>query len=284
MTKPLRGIHVLSVALNIPGPVAAARLQQLGAMVTKIEPPAGDPLHAACPAWYRALTHGQKIMVLDLKSRDDGRRFHALLAACDVLLTAQRPQALARMKLDWPTVHRGHPRLIQIAILGYAGDAAGVPGHDLTYQAKLGLVSPPQLPRTVLVDLVGGERAVSEAMAALFARERGSAAGVYREIALADVGVAAAKPLAYGMTVPGGVLGGGLPGYNLYRAKSGWIALAALEPHFWQRLGLELGVENPGRGKLATLFRGRSAEEWETWAAARELPIVAVRDLPPIGE
>lgn len=281
MAKPLRGIRVLSLALNIPGPVAAARLAQLGATVTKIEPPSGDPLATACLAWYRALTHGQEIIALDLKSPNDWDRLQESLGSCDVLLTAQRPQALGRLKLDWRSVHRHHPQLVQVAILGHGGDEAHVPGHDLTYQAQLGLVSPPVLPRTLLVDLAGAERAVSETVASLFARGR-DGAGVYREVALTEVGAALAEPLAYGMTTSGGLLGGGLPAYNLYRAKSGWVALAALEPHFWQRLGLELGVENLGRRKLASLFRGRSAEDWEAWAAARDLPIVAVRDLPPI--
>jgi len=38
----LRGTKIVSVALNAPGPAAAARLTQLGAEVTKIEPPEGD--------------------------------------------------------------------------------------------------------------------------------------------------------------------------------------------------------------------------------------------------
>ena len=60
-------MHVVTTALNIPGPVAAARLRELGATVTKVEPPGGDPLALAAPDWYRELAAGQEVVRLDLK-------------------------------------------------------------------------------------------------------------------------------------------------------------------------------------------------------------------------
>ncbi len=47
--KPLRGMRVLTLAVNVPGPAAAPRLQELGATVMKLEPPGGDPLAQAKP-------------------------------------------------------------------------------------------------------------------------------------------------------------------------------------------------------------------------------------------
>ncbi|MGL4621043.1 MAG: CoA transferase, partial [Chroococcidiopsis sp.] len=43
--KPLRGTRILSLALNLPGPAALMRLKALGASCTKLESPAGDPMH-----------------------------------------------------------------------------------------------------------------------------------------------------------------------------------------------------------------------------------------------
>ena len=54
--RPLAGIRVVSVAVNLPGPLAAARLAEFGAEVVKIEPPTGDPLAAAAPVSYTHLT------------------------------------------------------------------------------------------------------------------------------------------------------------------------------------------------------------------------------------
>ena len=40
--KPLRGLRVLSLALNLPGPAALMRLRVMGAQCTKLEPLAAD--------------------------------------------------------------------------------------------------------------------------------------------------------------------------------------------------------------------------------------------------
>ncbi len=277
--KALKNIRLLTTALNIPGPVAAARLRQLGAVVTKLEPPAGDPLAQACPGWYRALTQGQEIIRMDLKSAHGRERLHRLLDDCELLLTAHRPATLARMGLNWPALHERHPMLSQVAIVGVAGKDADTPGHDLTYQAGLGLLQPPALPRTLLADLAGAERAVSSALALLLSRERGGPAG-YQQVSLAQAAAIYAEPLAYGLTAPGGLLGGGLAGYNLYPAQEGWIALAALEPHFRKNLERELGLTDATREDLQRLFRRRTAGQWEAWARANDIPLAAVREAP----
>ncbi len=276
---PLAGCRVLSLAGNVPGPVAAARLRQLGAGVTKVEPPQGDPLAPACPEWYQSLAAGQEVLRLDLKAAADRRRLDNLLAEADLFITANRPAALQRLSLGWAELHSQHPRLCHVAIVGFRGPLANAPGHDLTYQAQGGVITPPELPRTLLADLAGAERAVSEALALLLARERSGVAGC-AEVALAEAVEPFSAPLRYGLTAPGGVLGGALPGYNLYETQAGWIAVAALEAHFWLPLLSELGLapEAADRQTLAKAFRTRTAAEWEAWATAKGLPITALRD------
>ncbi len=282
-TKLLRGIQVLTLAVNVPGPVAAARLRGLGATVVKVEPPEGDPLAQANRDWYEALVAGEKMIRLNLKETEDRARLDELLGESDLLLTATRPAALARLGLGWPELHARYPRLSQTAIVGYPAPEDNVPGHDLTYLAGLGLLTPPELPRTLLADLAGAERAVSASLALLLGRELGLGTG-YVQVPLAEAAAFFAEPLRYGITAPGGELGGGLPGYNLYRAREGWISVAALEPHFWRRLLDELGLQTANREELASAFLSRSAEEWQSWAAERDLPIAAVREAPPMKE
>ena len=103
--QPLAGVRGLLLAVNLPGPLAAARLHALGAAITKIEPPEGDPLAAACPAWYAALHAGHTVERLNLKKAADRVRLDSLLATSDLLITALRPAALARLELDWATLH-----------------------------------------------------------------------------------------------------------------------------------------------------------------------------------
>lgn len=276
--RPLAGLRVVSLAVNVPGPVAAARLAAMGAEVTKIEPPAGDPLARLAAGWYRALAAGQTVVCLDLKTADGRASLETRLARADVLLTATRPASLERLGLGWPALGARHRQLCHVRIVGEAGDRAEVAGHDLTYQAALGLLDPPRLPRTLLADLAGAERAVSAALALLVARARTGEGGA-ADVGLVDALRPFADPLLHGATTPAGPLGGALATYALYAAADGWVAVAALEPHFAARLAESLAVP-PGApldaGALAAAFRARPAREWARWAEARDLPIVAV--------
>ncbi len=279
MSGPLEGVGVVSLAVNLPGPVAAARLAGLGAAVVKVEPPSGDPLGGVAPDWYGELARGQDIMVIDLKDEVGRRRLDALLADADLLLTSSRPSALDRLGLAWPHLTRRFPQLCQVAIVGHAAPDQDRPGHDLTYQASSGLLPTPAVPRVPLADLAGAERAVTEGLAALVHRAA-TGASSYCEVALADVCDHFAEPVRRGLTTPDGLLGGGSPGYGVYAASTGHVALAALEPHFWRRL-LTLLEADGSRESLASAFMGRTALEWEEWARAHDLPLVAVRPPPP---
>ena len=73
------------------------------------------------------------------------------------------------------------------------------------------------------------------------------------------------------------MLGGRFPGYNLYPARKGWVAVAALEPHFLTRLVEALDLTDGSKEALAEAFLSRPAADWELWAAERDIPLVAVR-------
>jgi crotonobetainyl-CoA:carnitine CoA-transferase CaiB-like acyl-CoA transferase len=280
-SQPLAGIRVVCIAIYVPALVAAQRLREFGAAVTVIEPPAGDPFAKACPAWYQALRAAQSVAVLDLKSADGAARLTSLLASSDLLMTALRPAALDRLGLSWAALHARHPTLCHVAIVGYPSPNADEPGHDLTYQARAGLLQPPTLPRALVADMAGAERATQAALALLFGRERGQ--GAERcEVALAAAVDSFADGLRFGLTKTGALLGGGLPGYGLYETSDGWVAVAALEPHFWHGLVSALGLteHNADHASLARFFKSQSAMHWEKWAAERLLPVVAVRAGP----
>ncbi|MBO1754976.1 CoA transferase [Allobranchiibius sp. CTAmp26] len=273
---PLEGLRVLTLAVNLPGPVAASRLAGLGARVTKVEPPAGDPLALACEPYYRGLLAGQEVVQLDLKA-DAGRvSLWELLEDTDLLLTSSRPRALERLGLDWESLHARLPRLSQVAIVGHPGAGGDLPGHDLTYQAGAGVLRPPQLPTVLVADLAGAERAVADGLALLLQAAR-TGRGGRREVALSEVAEAMAEPAGHGLTAPGGLLGGALPGYGIYPTRRGYVAVAALESHFWDALVMALGIGG-SRGDLEAAFAARTAAEWEAWGAERGLPIAAIRE------
>ena len=272
---PLTGVRVVTTAVNLPGPVAAARLRDLGAEVTKVEPPSGDPLRMVSEEAYAELTHGQTVVTLDLRSEGGRAALADHLRRSDLLLTSSRPASLSRLGLDRATLHERYPRLCQVAVVGAGGAEADRAGHDLTYQAAAGTLTPPQLPVVLAADLAGAERAVSEALALLLARAA-TGVGGYRQVALQAACADLARPRRWGLTAPGGPLGGALPGYRLYAAADGWVALAALEPHFLTRTLGSLGVGD-SVDELEAVFASRSTREWEAFGVAHDIPLAAVR-------
>jgi crotonobetainyl-CoA:carnitine CoA-transferase CaiB-like acyl-CoA transferase len=273
--KPLAGIEVVTLAPNVPGPVAASRLRDLGAHVTKIEPPSGDMLSRGAPRWYAELHRDCTVERIDLKSPEGREAFDARLGRADVLLTSSRLSALERLGLGWGAIHARYPELVHVAIVGYPPPDDERSGHDLNYVSELGLVDPPAMPRTLIADLAGAERAVSATLGLLLRRARGGGAA-QEFVSLRDAAVIFAEPLVHGMTTEAGMLGGSTGIYRLYRARDGWVAVGALEPHFAARLGRLLGSPTCLPEELSPVFTRKTVAEWVEWGAQNDLPVSAV--------
>src|SRR5215471_13845248 len=273
---PLGGTRVITLALNVPGAMAAERLRDLGASVTKIEPPQGDPLKTATPRWYSSLTDGVTVLICDLKTAPGFGLLLEKLGATDLLLTSQRPAALERLGLGWETLHARFPKLCQVAMVGFPAPHQNVSGHDLTYLGSNGLLQPPALPLTLYADVAASEQAALAAVAVLLGRERAGSAE-YVEVAIADAAKRLAAPRNAGLTMAGGYLAGTFPGYNLYRTSDGWVAVAALEPHFYRRLCEQLGVSSPSYESFAASFASQRNSYWSEFAAKHDLPIEPVK-------
>jgi len=266
----LDGVQVVTVAQNVPGPLAAARLKQAGARVTKIEPPAGDPFLALSPAWHAEMHAGIPVERLDLKAEHGQARITELLRDADLLITSQRPSALARLGLGPDTLRSRFSRLRMLRIVGSVREPEH-PGHDLTYQALSGLLDD-AMPRTLAADVMASERAFAGALALLR-----QPPGATMDVGLVESLDPLLASLRHGLTSPRGGLGGGAPRYRIYPAKTGRVAVAALESHFESRLYEQL--ELPSGSDPSSRFVEQTAVEWEAWARDRDLPIVAVRDV-----
>jgi crotonobetainyl-CoA:carnitine CoA-transferase CaiB-like acyl-CoA transferase len=258
------------MAQNVPGPVAVSRLVAAGASAIKIEAPWGDRLASICPAWYDELHAGVRVERLDLKTPAGMASLKALLRDADVFLASHRPSALARVGLDAAALTREIPSLRHVNIVGDTQGPEG-PGHDLTYQARAGLLHGTAMPLTLIADMIGAERAHAAIVDVMHAPP-----GSCRVVGLSDTLRDLAAPLYHGLTAPGGYLGGANPAYGVYAAREGAIAVAALEPHFRARLYEGLGL--PDGTDPSAVFATRTAIEWESWAADRDLPLVALRD------
>ena len=135
-TGPLKGLRVLSISLNLPGPAALQRLHQLGARCQKIEPPSGDPMRHFLPQAYADLHQGVRVSSADLKTAAGQATLHKALTQTDVLLTSFRPSALRKLGLGWAALHKRYPHLCQIAIVGAPGEAAEIAAMAASDAAK----------------------------------------------------------------------------------------------------------------------------------------------------
>ena len=260
-------MRLVSIAQNVPGPVAVSRLVVEGATAIKIEPPWGDGLAALCKPWYDQLHARVRVERHDLKTALGIAALKQRLADTDVFLASQRPSALARLGLDRESLARGFPQLRYVSIVGDTANPEE-PGHDLTYQARAGLLQN-LMPLTLIADMVGAERAHAAIKDVMHQPGGSRVVGLYD--GLRDL----AAPLYHGLTSPGGHLGGGNFSYQIYATREGRIALGALEPHFRARLYEGLGLSEGD--DPSAVFLNKTASEWEQWAATRDLPLVALR-------
>ncbi|HEX2544624.1 MAG TPA: CoA transferase [Ramlibacter sp.] len=290
---PLHGLRILSLALNLPGPAALMRCRRMGASCAKLEPPTGDPMAHYNPGAYAQMHEGVKVLQADLKTPEGRKVLERELARTDVLLTSFRPSALQKLGLGWKELHGRYPSLSQVAIVGAPGARAEEPGHDLTYLADNGLVPGMELPATLYADMSGslmGAEAVLQAALRKHERYAGGGdphpEGVYLEVALSEAAAYLALPRHWGLTDAKGAVGGAHAGYRVYPCQDGRVAVAALEPHFAQRLCEAAGVADSGRNTMfaqethaavAAFFAGRTCAQLDALAAEKDLPIHTMR-------
>jgi alpha-methylacyl-CoA racemase len=284
---PLRGVRVLSLALNLPGPAAVMRLRKMGASCVKLEPPppagapSGDPMGAYNRTAYEAMHQGVRLVVADLKSDKGQKALHRELAKADVLLTSFRPSALRKLGLEWKALRKLYPRLSMVTIVGAPGERGEEPGHDLTYLAENDLVTGLELPATLYADM-GGSLMTTEAVLQATLVQRLKGKGSLIEVALSSAAAYLALPRTWGLTQPGAAVGGGHAGYRVYPCKDGRVAVAALEPHFAKALCAVAGITLTSGAAImapethqavADFFSRKTRKALEKLAVAHDIPL-----------
>jgi len=101
--------------------------------------------------------------------------------------------------------------------------------------------------------------------------------GQQKLVALSDAAEYMAQPLHHGLTNEAGMLSGSLAEYSQYETASGWVAVAALEPHFRAKLKKELGLDKLSYQAVSEKLKQRTATEWVAWAKQRDIPLVKIK-------
>jgi crotonobetainyl-CoA:carnitine CoA-transferase CaiB-like acyl-CoA transferase len=292
--RPLKGVRILSLALNLPGPAAMMRLQAMGATCSKLEPPApaampagtpGDPMGMYNMPAYTTLHQGIRVLPADLKTAKGQAQLHKMLARTDVLLTSFRPSALDKLGLGWAGLKKRYPTLNMVAIVGAPGQRVEEPGHDLTYMAEAGLVTGMDMPPTLYADM-GGSLMASEAVLQVQMQRMASGKGVRIEVALSEAAHYLALPRNWGLSTPKGSVGGSHAGYRIYPCKDGRVAFAALEPHFAQRLMQAAGQSQSDMRSMfrpeshtviATFVKDKSRAQLDALSVKKDIPLFTLK-------
>jgi len=91
---PLHGIRILEVGHMLAGPYATMLLADLGAEVTKIEPPGGDISRQVGDTYFASLNRGKRSVCLDLATEAGQAGLAALAVDAHALLVNLKPSAI----------------------------------------------------------------------------------------------------------------------------------------------------------------------------------------------
>ena len=117
-----------------------------------------------------------------------------------------------------------------------------------------------------------------------------SGRGILREVGLAQAAQWLALPWHWGLTQPAGDVGGAHAGYRIYPCADGIVAVAALEPHFAQRLceAADLQFSHPTDMRKPEIHQGvarflaaRSCAQLMRLAQDRDIPCTPCPPKPP---
>lgn len=251
---PLTGVRVLDLGIWRPAPFATQLLADLGAEVTKVEPPGGDPMRMF-PTLYRSLNHRKRVVELDLKDVRGQAEVLELAAEVDVAVEGFRPGVAERLGVGVDALRAVNPTIVCCSISGFGQDGPlrDAPGHDLNYQAWTGFLAAraPQIHTSGVPvgDLAGGTYAALAICAAIAARRatpegEGPAAPVI-DVSMADVLLSWAGPEIGGALASSDDPGAGFPAYGTFSCADGHITLGVVsEDPFWVALCTRLGLED----------------------------------------
>ncbi|WP_239380086.1 MULTISPECIES: CaiB/BaiF CoA-transferase family protein [unclassified Frankia] len=285
---PLRGVRVVELAGQGPGPFAAMLLADMGADVVSVDRSPGAQAEPASVL----LARGRRTVTVDLKDPAGVAAVLALTDAADVFIEGYRPGVAERLGVGPEVCLARNPRLVYGRVTGWGqeGPYARAAGHDINYIALAGALDPigregqaPVPPLNLVGDFGGGGMLLGfGVMCALF-ETRASGLGQVVDAAMVD-GAALMMMMTHEMRASGtwdgprgtNTLDTGAPFYNVYETADGrHIAVGAIENNFYRILLELIGIDpvdaatqwdksgwRPMKARLADVFRTRTRDEW----------------------
>jgi crotonobetainyl-CoA:carnitine CoA-transferase CaiB-like acyl-CoA transferase len=298
-SSALARFRVLDLTRVRSGPTCVRQLADFGADVIKIEPtPGSDPSTEIFGSRHdyemQNLHRNKRSMTLNLKEPRGLEIFMKLAAKADVVVENYRPDVKARLGIDYESLKRVNRGIVLASLSGFGQDGPYVSrgGFDQIAQGMTGIMSvtgfPDNGPTRVggaIVDVTMGYLAAFGIAAALLERET-SGEGQWVQTDLLNSGTAlidfqVARYLFKGDVAKQG--GNDHPStmpVSSYKAKDGYINLAASGDAIWARFARAVGKEewlaraefktDPDRVKnrkalneeVSRVFAAKSVAEW----------------------
>jgi crotonobetainyl-CoA:carnitine CoA-transferase CaiB-like acyl-CoA transferase len=327
LAHPLQGVTIVELGYFYAMPYGVTMAAALGARVVKLEDAGGDPMRTAfgLPEVTSVKTmEGKESLAVDLRTPEGRRIVHEVVARADVFLDGFRPGVAGRLGMDPDTLRALNPRLLYIHAAGYGSD--GPMAHRPIYagvaSALVGQVVrhagtwiDPELTKSL--DTMEAQVVVLPRLRGPVDGDANAALAVFTTLML---GLYDQSRTGEGQFVSTSMIGGNalayaddlnayegkpplpLPDpeshglhalYRLYRARTGWVFVAAPRQKEWEALAAALerpdllgdprfaddvarrDADDALAALLAEIFRTRDAPDWEEDLAPRGIAVVA---------
>jgi len=311
--RPLEGVKVIELSGLAPAPFCGMILADFGADVTVIGRPSHREAEIPNAMSRNPFERGKRLIKLDLKTDAGIEILKRMIRQSDVLLEPFRPGVMEGLGVGPDDALALNPGLIYARLTGWGqeGPYARMAGHDINYIGLSGALSlfrrkgeKPLPPCNLLGDFAGGGLLCALGiLLALIERGR-SGEGQIIDSAMLD-GTTYLLTLFYGLLANGlmgleigtNLLDGGAPFYQVYETADGkFMAVGALEKHFYEKLLKELGLDpatlppqnDPAfwpetRDLFEKLFKEKTREEWTAVFEGKDACVTPVLELDEVN-
>lgn len=298
---PLAGIRILEVGTMLAGPYATMMLADLGAEVTKIEPPGGEISRSVSNAYFASLNRSKRSMCLDLKTDEGQLSLGQLVAESHALLVNLRPSTIRRLGLTYDALRHWNERIVCVALTGSGLEACDDPAFDFLIQAATGVAAltgepdgPPTLPGYPTVDNSAGLTAALGLLAKIVSGRGGQVSVSMHDVMLSQLNYRASAYLNEGtepLRLPFGAHVHYVPG-QLFPTAEGYLALFITHDRFWRSFAAEAGIEGFSTSDervarrdevlaaVTEVLAADTAVRWQVRLRPLGVPVAAVRSLP----
>lgn len=247
MAGALQGLRIIDLTAVVLGPYAMQLLGDQGADVVKVEPPEGETLrhigqsrvNIGMGPLHLSINRSKRSLALDLKRPEALAALHRVIAKADAFVHAMRPQAMARLGLDYDSVRKVNPGIVYVGAYGYRADGpyGDRPAYDDVIQAMSGVAALnamhdgiPKYAPTIIADKTVGLTLAYSVLAALIHKLR---TGEGQQVEVPMFETMAQYVLVEHLFQRTFDPEHGKPGYNRmmapgrrpYRSKDGWVSI-----------------------------------------------------------